>query len=278
VARGLAAPEVVRRVGLAAASEVWGGDAPRERPAWYLWLRDRPGAWQLELAGAERIPGPARRVLGRLAVRHYPAPDGPLLAAFDPEERAAAREWLDRTGTPRIEVASRIAPHLFIVGTVDWAVDLDRDASVFALASQDRLRVTDGERRLRDVPGWALAAPILSLLAGLHAQLDRRAASRLVVARAPGFEIVGEGGAPSFRDCDDIVHGEASLLFSSADGCSAPAAALFAAIRDPEAALVHDERLARGAPGPSAEPRLPLEVSDAWFGGELHFERPTCAC
>jgi hypothetical protein len=279
VARGLAAPEVSRRVGLAAASEVWGGDTPRERAAWYLWLRDRPGAWQLELAGAERLPGVAR-ILGRLTVRHYPAA-GPLLASFDPDEQAAAREWLDATATPRIEVASRIGAHLFVVGAVDWVLDLDRDASLFALASQDRLRTRDGGGVVRDVPGWALAAPIFSLLAGLHAQLDRREASRLVVARSPGFEVVRQGGAPSTRDTDDVVHGEAALLFPAADGCSGPATALLAAVRDPDAALVRDQCLAkaRGAtPRRPLEPRLALEVSGAWFGGEQHFERPTCAC
>jgi hypothetical protein len=280
VARGLAAPEVARRVGLAAASEVWGGDVPRERAAWYLWLRDRPGAWQLELAGAERLPGAARRILGRLTVRHYPAA-APLVAAFDPDEQAAAREWLDATATPRIDVAARIGAHLFVVGAVDWVLDLDRDASLFALASQDRLRTRDGGRVVRDVPGWALAAPIFSLLAGLHAQLERREASRLVVSRSPGFEVVREGGAPSTRDTEDVVHGEAALLFPSADGCSGPAAALLAEVADPDAALVRDEYLERGRGAPPRrplEPRLALEVSGAWFGGELHFERPTCAC
>lgn len=281
VARGLAAPEVSRRAGLAAASEVWGGDAPRERAAWYLWLRDLPGAWQVELAGAEPLPGPGRKLLGRLTIRHYPAPGGPLLASFDPEEQHAARAWLDPTGTPRIDVASRIGAHLFVVGALDWVLDLDRDASLFALASQDRLRTRQDGGLVRDVPGWTLATPILALLAGLHAQLDRRVASRLVVARGPGFEVVREEGAPAIRDSADVVQGEAALLFTAADGCGGPGEALLAAVVDPEAALVRDERLASGsgaAAGHGAEPRLALEVSGAWFGGEPHFERATCAC
>jgi hypothetical protein len=280
LARGLAAPEVARRVGLAAASEVWGGDAPRERAAWYVWLRERPGAWQLVLAGAEPLPGPARRVLGRLTVRHYPAA-GPTLDAFDPEERAAALAVLDPTGTPRIELASRLGAHLFVVGTVDWALDLERDASLFSLASQDRLRTREDGRVVRDVPGWTLASPIFSLLAGLHAQLDRRQAARLVLARATGFEVVREDGGPTCRDAVELAQGEASLLFSAADGCSGPGSALLLAARDEDATVVRDEWLAaaaRPAGSFAEEPRLPVEVSSAWFGGELHFERSTCAC
>ena len=55
VALGLAASCIARRVRLRAASEVRGGNEPRERAAWYLWLRDHPGAWQIELAAAELL-------------------------------------------------------------------------------------------------------------------------------------------------------------------------------------------------------------------------------
>jgi hypothetical protein len=281
VARGLSAPEVSRRAGLAAASEVWGGDVPRDRAAWYLWLRDRTGAFQLELAGAERLEGHDAAVLGRLTIRHYPATDDPLLAAFDPDERAAAAEWLDRTGTPRIDVAGRIPEHLFAVGALDWVIDPERDASLLVLSSQDRLRTVEGGRVRREVPGWRLAAPVFSALAALHAQLDRRAASRLVVTRQRGFEVVRGGEALLTRDADEIVHGEALLAFTSADGCGDPAARLLAAVRDPAAETVRDERLAPGGrrrDAPPSDARLPLEVSPAWFGGEAHVEGIACAC
>jgi len=279
VSRGLAAPEVARRVGLAAASEVWGGDVPRDRPAWYLWLAGAAGAWQVELVEASPLEGVADAVIGRLAVRHYPSPADPVLAAFDADERRAVAEALDATGTPRIDAAQALADALFTVGTVDWAIDLAHDASAFALASLDRLRTRDGGALRRDVPGWRLAAPVFRVLAGLHAQLDRRAAARLVVARHPGFELVcGEDGAAP-RDAGDLVQGEALLAFRAADGCGEPAARLLAALRDPGGEPICDARLAAGERAALAtDARLPVEVSPAWFGGEAHFEGIACAC
>jgi hypothetical protein len=283
VARGLAAPEIAARVGLAAASEVWGGGEPRERPAWYLWLRDTPGAWQIELVEAGAVPSIAGAAsVGRFTVRHYPASADPVFMRFSPEEREIAAEALDATGTPRIELASRIPDGLFTVASVEWALDLDGGAAVFALSSLDRLRTRTGRGDVvRDVPGWRLGAPISSLLAGLHAQVERVAASRVVVSRQPGFERVVSGGAADHRDAPDTVQGEALVLFPPHHALAGDALRLLEALHDPAAEIVADESFVTGDPSPHAlapDPRLPVTVSHAWFGGEEHVEGPMCAC
>lgn len=279
LARGLAAPEIARRAGVAAASEVWGGLAPRELPAWYLWLAGRRGAWQLELADARALEG-APGIVGRFTIRHYPAPDDPLLASFDPEERAAAAAWLDGTGTPRIDAAWAIGPRLFAVGAVEWALDLEADASVLVLTSLDRLRLRRGGRRLRDVPGWALAREVFSALAAVHAQVDRRAAVQLVLARRPGFELVEEGDAPEPRDVDDVTEGEALLAFGPPGGCGSAARRLLGAVREEGGELLADERLDPGSAGRvvGTGTGVGLGVEPAWFGGEAHREGSACAC
>jgi hypothetical protein len=282
VARGLASSAVAARVGLAAASEVWGGAEPRERPAWYLWLRDAPGAWQLELASAEASRSPDEPILGRFTVRHYPSSGDPVFARFSPEERRTALGALDATGTPRIEVAARIPDALFTVGSVEWALDPRTDDAVFALASLDRLR-TRTERRgvVRDVPGWRLAFPVFSLLAGLHAQVGRRAATRLVLSRRPGFEAVVSDGGADHRDAPDVVQGEALLLLPRTGAPAGGGSRLLDALCDPEAEVVADASFAAGACRPHAltpDPRLPAQVSPAWFGGEQHVEHLMCAC
>jgi hypothetical protein len=280
VARGLAAGEIAARVRLAAASEVWGGGEPRERPAWYLWLRDTPGAWQLELTDAEALGSAA--FVGRFTIRHYPSPAATVFARFSPEERKIAAEALDATGTPRIELASRIPDGLFTVASVEWAVDRESDATVLALSSLDRLRTrTERGEVVRDVPGWRLGVPIFSLLAGLHAQVERRAASRLVVSRQPGFEQVVSDGAAGHRDAPDTVQGEALVLFSPSHAAPGDAARLLDALRDPAAEIVADHAFATGNRPPhelAPDPRLPLAVSHAWFGGEEHAEDLMCAC
>ena len=87
---------------------------------------------------------------------------------------------------------------------------------MFALASLDRIRTLDRQRIVRDVPGWRLAAPVFSLLAGLYAQVERRAASRLVITRRSGFELLAtpDGGAEP-RDTLQAAYGEAFLIFPS---------------------------------------------------------------
>lgn len=283
VARGLGASEIGARVGLAGASEVWGGDRPRDRPAWYLWLREVPGAYQLELAGAAPLAGagPAA-ILGRFTVRHFPAPADPALASYSREERALVATALDATGTPRIERAGAIPEALFTVGSVEWAHDPEHGA-VFGLSSLDRLRTRDRRGELvRDLPAWRLAAPVFALLAGLHAQVERRAASRLVISRLPGFELAEGEEGPLPVDSTGAVYGEAFLLLPPAHSPAGAGTCLLAAVRDPDAEPVADVALDAGAPPPravAAEPRLELPVSPAWFGGDAHVEdRVACSC
>jgi hypothetical protein len=283
VARALAVSEIASRTGLAGASEVWGGDEPRERPAWYLWLRDAPGAWQLELSGAEPLGSSGSTLVGRFTIRHYPSPAAAGFASFSPEERGIAAGSLDGTGTPRIELASRIPDALFTVGSVEWALDLDGDAAVFALASLDRLRTRDGRGEIvRDVPGWSLTVPIFSLLAGLHAQVERRAAARLVVSRQPGFERIAHGGVVEHRDAQDTVQGEALLLFPPAGTPAGTGALLLDGLHDPDAEVLADVSFAPAAHPSHAvdgDPRVPLRVSEAWFGGRpCVADRILCAC
>jgi hypothetical protein len=279
LARGLAAPEIARRARLAAASEVWGGVEPRDLPAWYVWLAGRRGAWQVELAEARTLDA-ARAVVGRFTIRHYPAVTDPLLAAFDPEEQAAAAAWLDGTGTPRIDAAWAIPARLFAVGAVEWAMDLEDDASVLVLTSLDRLRSRRGGRQVRDVPGWALSRLLFSTLGGLHAQVDRCAAVQVVVSRQPGFELdFGEGEAEP-RDAPGVSQVEALVAFAPAGGCGGAARRLLEILRDEGAEVLADEPLdpahaGRTVGGGSG---LDLAIDAAWFGGEAHGEESACAC
>ncbi len=283
VVRGLSSSAVAARVGLAGASEVWGGAEPRERPAWYLWLRGAPGAWQLELDSAEVLaPADGLAAAARFTVRHYPSSSDPDFERFSPEERRFATEALDATGTPRIEVAGEIPAALFTVGSVDWALDPGTDDSVVALASLDRLRTrTEDDDLVRDVPGWRLGFPIFSLLAGLHAQVERRAATRILVSRQPGFEAVISGRTVDHRDAPDVVQGDALLLFARTPASGGGASRLLDALRDPAGELVADAALVPGEHPPrelAPDPRLPVHVSHAWFGGEEHVEQTLCAC
>jgi hypothetical protein len=284
LAAGLASSHLAARVGLAAASEVWGGDAPRERPAWYVWLRGLPGAWQVELVAAGAL-GPANdgtAIVARFTLRHYPAPTGPSFALFSPQERTVAAASLDHTGTPRIELAATIPEALFTVGTIDWALGLEGGEAVFGVASLDRLRTQalDGEVA-RDVPGWQLSVPMFSTLSGLHAQVERRAASRIVVSRLPGFETVRSDDG-EHRDAPELALGEGFVLFPGEDRDPERPRALLRALQDREAEVLHDVELddaGRRSGILARDPRIALPMNPSWFGGERHVhDRPLCAC
>lgn len=246
-----------------------------------MWLRGIPGAWQLELAGAEPSPDGASLV-GRFTVRHYPSPDSPAFASFSPEERRAAREALDATGTPRIE-APELPEAYFTVATIDWAVERDGKDAAFAISTLDRLRAraADGEV-VRDVPGWRLALPLFSAIAALHAQVERCAAARLVVTRQPGFELVASDEGAGHRDAPDLVQADAVLLFPGDGSNPMAGAALLDALRDPEMDVAVDATFIPGEHLPCAlqgDPRLPIAVSHAWFGGVPHVEDlVACGC
>jgi len=281
LARGLGATEVARRTGLARASEVWGGDEPLDRPAWYVWLSDVRGAYKLELreAGSDRHGG----WRAQFTIRHYPDREDPTFAGFSAEERAAVLQGLvDATGTPRIEMASRIPPHLFVVGSLEWASDSGSEATVIGLSALDRLLSReDGGAILRDVPGWRLGARLLTTFAGLHAQIDRRAVRRIVLSRQPGLEAVVAGADLRWRDTSETVQAEAALLFQATARVTT-GDLLLDGMRESGAEVAADEWFdgkCRHPPALEADSRIPLPVSHAWFGGEaVPEDRIACAC
>ncbi len=282
LARGLGATSVARASGLARASEGWGGSEPRDRPAWYVWLSDSPGAYKLELEDAEDLPSGAWRA--RITIRYYPSADESAFGGFSGEERAVVEDGLiDATGTPRIEVASRIPRPLFVVGSLEWTATPEGDATAMVLLAMDRLVARDGAgRTLRDVPSWKLSSALMTTLAGLHAKVDRRTALRVRLTRQVGLEFVLADGGPRWEDTAARVQAEAGLLFAAPGGSPDGVDALLDAMMDPGAEVVADERFDGRCRHPArleADDRIPLPVSHAWFGGETIAEdRIACAC
>lgn len=282
LARGLGATEVARRTGLARASEVWGGDEPLDRPAWYAWLAGVPGAYKLELEDAEEEPAGGWRA--RYTIRYYPSSSEPVFAHFSPEERAVVDGGLvDATGTPHIDVASRIPRNLFLVGSLEWATGPDDHATVIGLSALDRLVTRgQGEAPHRDVPGWRLGAGLVTTLAGLHSQVERRTVRRILVSRQPGFELVLAGGESRWRDTHEVVQAEAGLLFMAPNHPAQAGDSLLDGMREPEAEVAADERfdgICRHPPALEADPRIALPVVHAWFGGDAVVEdRIACSC
>jgi hypothetical protein len=137
---------------------------------------------------------------------------------------------------------------------------------------------------IRDVPGWRLALPLLTTLAGLHALIEKRTLGRILLTRQPGFELRLASHEPAWVDTEDAVHAEAMLLLL-APGARAgigPSDDVLASMCEAGAEVVADERFGEACRHPAslrADERIPLDVSHAWFGGEtLAEDRIACAC
>lgn len=302
IARGLASPAVAVEVGIAGASEIWGGVEPRERPGWYLWLRERRGAYALELEGVDRLDHDGARLeRGRLAIRYFPSPDEAEFASFSPEERAlVAGGWMDASGAPDIRRAHEVPPSFFVVGALDFLVRDVGDTLALGLATLDRLRWSHAEEwtgdspplgtvhrsageRTRDVPGWSMSWPVLAALGGLVAQGERQPAVRLVQARQRGFALVHRGGAFVPEDVEDVFHRELLVVFGD-DGAAHRSAAR--CLVEEASTIVADVPLARDRCGAHpvalaapARDRLAVAVPACWFPrGPAPAQRAACSC
>lgn len=222
--RGLANEAVTTTLGIAGVSEVWGGVTPLERPAWYFWLGEVPGAYQLRLEDAVYSEG---SYTGQFSISYFPARADPHLSRFSLEERTfVERDFLDETGTPRAELAHLIPGDLFSIAVVEYQVRADDEDSELTLVTMDRLRVryeldaalpyaplgiAIEHRRgelARDVPGWLLAVPLFRCIAGLQAHHDGSAPA-FSAAESPGTEFVRREGR------FDCAHTDAASVFEA---------------------------------------------------------------
>jgi hypothetical protein len=221
-------------LGLLGASQVWG-----DRPAWYIWLADSPGAYQMEIVetsdGADEDSGLARALV---ALKFYPRPDSGFFGHFSPQERALMQNGcIDHTGTPFFEKLGEIPPHLFSIGSLELACQPGQDWMIFSLAALDLCREVRlarpgpakdmlSEVVVRRAPGWELAYALFNKLLSLWAFQSKQTPSRIQLATESGFEMLsGLSDLPPIREARDINLQNMWVLFC-ADSDRPPAEAL----------------------------------------------------
>ena len=154
-----------------------------ETPGWYLWTKDRKGAFLLELVAIEpmdmtnsisldRVP----EVEASFVLRYYPSPDEPVFKEYALVERLIRLSpFFDQTGTPRTENRKEIHESLFLVGNLHVFFDRKLSLAIFKGSALDRwieirkngLTVFDHSGQTteavaqdaidRNIPGWELA-------------------------------------------------------------------------------------------------------------------------
>ncbi len=155
--------EARQAVGLRGVSEFILG-----RPGWYLWPSEEAGAYGLELAACRETGSPGQSQ-GSFLLKHYPALDSPILARFGALERLVRdSDYFDSTGTPTLDGSLELPPELFVVGRLDYGLDLGQPALCLHLEAPERWETICE-------PGLSLAGPeeepLLELAPG---SLDRR--------------------------------------------------------------------------------------------------------
>lgn len=178
--------QLTKELGLTNVSQIWS-----DRPGWYLWFKEAPGVYALELAEVERLdPDDPEAMRGRFVLKLYPDPGDPHFGCFSALERELVLgPWFDHLHTPAIEAQHRIAPHLFQIGLLEVTTTEDKDWCLISLAALDRrsVRQADNDDCLCSVPAWSLAFGLLRPLLGLYAFSSKQRPARIALNREPGF-------------------------------------------------------------------------------------------
>ena len=217
-------------LGMEAVSQIWG-----DVPAWYLWLSDASGVYQLQLVDAEIDEKSPTTKQGVFSIKCYPFHNTTVFDAFSYEEQCLIRSrFFDDTHTPRFEEKERIPESLFNVAAMEYRVNQDDTLACFTLESLDTMRsvypdetvlnfdLINKNRRYaagetgRSVPGWKLGYPVFDRLLSMYAFYSKAKPVQLRMTRSPGFEYVHTGNhAFECVDVQDTHRLAVSVFFAS---------------------------------------------------------------
>ena len=194
-------------LGMEAVSQIWG-----DVPAWYVWLSDAQGAYQLQLVDAGFDEDNPLNKQGFFSIKCYPFHDATVFDTFSYEEQYLSQSgFFDETHTPRFEEKEKIPDSLFNVAAIEYRVNEDDTMACFTLDSLDAMRCVYPDETLldfdlinksrrytkgetgRSVPGWKLGYPVFDRLLSMYAFYSKTKPVRLRITRSPGFEYVHAG-------------------------------------------------------------------------------------
>jgi len=218
------------QLGMVAVSQIWG-----DQPAWYLWLSDAQGAYQLQLADAITDKKSLLQKQGLFSIKCYPFLDSTVFDTFSHEEQVLSRSrFFDDTHTPRFECRQKIPDSLFSVAVMEYRANQNDTVACFSLESLDTLlcfypketvqyydligksrRYREGEIG-RSVPGWQLGYPIFDRLLCMYAYYSKAKPIRVRITRSTGFHYVHTGNQNfACLDAPDTHRWTASVFFAA---------------------------------------------------------------
>jgi hypothetical protein len=204
----------------------------RKTSAWYLWTKDRKGAYSLQLAGTELANAKSDGirssrnkkvvwVVSDFTLRYYPSPEEPIFEDYAFVERQVRTSpCFDHTGAPFSDKQDSIHKALFVVGTLHFAFDRDLNFARLGISSQDRwteilkggpVVKTDYRRTIevlpegsvmRNVPGWELSWCFFDKLLLSFCYVHKCCPIALRLSKSPGviYHIDPDGVATEVQD------------------------------------------------------------------------------
>jgi hypothetical protein len=286
-------------IGFTGVSQIWG-----DRPAWYFWLADSPGAYQLEMMHTEEDTDPREdRYTAAFKVKCYPYQDRSAFQSFSFFERELVKSKLfDSTNTPVFEHRGEIPDDLFTVGTVEISMDLTGHKALFFFESMAHIRTRFAQQTQqtfqminlnrtfekqevdRNVPGFQIGSRLFDCLLCLYANAHKQPPVNIRFSTSPGYEFIVKDGHVHARETNDIKGFRLSMFYSVAGPGSYPD--INASIGNSEEGredIIYDRRFSCGNFHESKdEEKLPVTLNRKWWSlAHMHYESEltsSCGC
>jgi hypothetical protein len=269
-------------IGLRGVSQVWGGP-----PAWYLWLADAPGVYQLELLEAENEAlNHTDLCRAVFVIKCYPYRHAACFRSFSfIEQQLIQSHFFDQTNTPVFEYREKIPPGLFNVATLELTMDPEARMALFCLEALNVIRSryadkTDqtfaviGLNRCfdkgevdRNIPGLELAYPLFDVLLCLYANAGRRPPLHVRCSKSPGFEFMINRGSSNIQPSDGIKDYRLHVLYASADyRQSTDMSAMRTGMMETGETALYDRMFPGGHfHHDDEESKLPISINGKWW-------------
>jgi hypothetical protein len=188
-----------------------------ELPSWLLWLKERTGAYELELRSwklKKRIGpsiGKEGDYWGRFTLRYFPHPEEPMFDAYSVYERIIRlSELFDDTGTPKYAERDTIDRSYFTVGNLECYVDTSEAALRMILEAPElwtcyrekglavwkngtAVHVLQPGERDRNLPAWELCWFFFERLVTAFCYVNETPPCQVWLLSSPGTIFHDEG-------------------------------------------------------------------------------------
>lgn len=221
--------DVKALLGIEGISQIWG-----DVPAWYFWISDSQGVYQLQLSETLVGENHPETIRGLFSLKCYPYIEEDIFQRFSfPERQLRKSRFFDSTHTPVFEEKDNIPESFYNVAAIEFETRPDNAYARFTLEALSSMRVVFETESIqeydfikqskqykkgetdRSVPGLSLGYPFFDRLVSLYSYYSKMKPNRIRFTRTPGFKHVYscDGGMECIDSVNDNCY-SASVFFT----------------------------------------------------------------